>query len=73
MIKNILCLLFALLLSMPASGAIDLTSASDTWSSVLVGDNFDQGQDTQAAAAVDLTGFGTTPLFFMKYDDAGNF
>ncbi len=71
MIKNILCLLFALLLSMPASGAIDLTSASDTWSSVLVGDNFDQGQDTQAAAAVDLTGFGTMPLFFMKYDDAG--
>ncbi|MEN8169254.1 MAG: JDVT-CTERM domain-containing protein [Pseudomonadota bacterium] len=71
MLKYLPPLLAAVLVSSPALAAIDLASPSDTWSSVLVGDNFDPGQDTQAVAAVDLTGFGTTPLFYMKYDDGG--
>ena len=64
--------LFCLLLTMcsyNALAAIDLLSTSDTWAQVLVGNKFDPGQDTQALAAVDLTGFGTMPLFYMKYDD----
>ena len=59
--------LFCLLLTMCSSNvlaAIDLLSTSDTWAQVLVGNKFDPGQDTQALAAVDLTGFATTPLLY---------
>lgn len=63
--------LVLLLVSNNLFAAIDLTSASSAWSEVLVGGNFDPGEDQQAAASVDLTGFGAVPLFYMKYDDGG--
>ncbi|RDH80768.1 MAG: hypothetical protein DIZ80_17230 [endosymbiont of Galathealinum brachiosum] len=69
--KYITLFILSILFTSPAHAVIDLQSSSDTWAEVLVGNNFDPGQDTQAVAAVDLTGFGTTPLFYMKYDDSG--
>lgn len=50
---------------------IDLTSPGSDWTPVLAGDQLDPGQDTQATASVDLTGYSDTPLFYMKYDDNG--
>ena len=69
--KRITFLLTLLLSSFQLSAAVDLTAASSSWVTVLVGPNFDVGQDTQATAAVDLTGFGAVPLFYMQYDDGG--
>ena len=49
----------------------DMSSASTNFFEVLKGANFDPGQDTQATAAVDLTGDANNAMLYLKYDDQG--
>ncbi|MCK4704446.1 MAG: hypothetical protein KAT90_03105, partial [Gammaproteobacteria bacterium] len=69
--KKLIAILFLCSLSTTVFSAIDLSSSSSTWSVVLDGNKFDPGQDIQASAAVDLLGYGGSPLFYIKTDDAG--
>ena len=71
MLVRSLPLAMATLFSASAFAAIDLTTVSTSWTTVLVGDKFDPGNDQQATASIDVLGNATNPMFYMEYDDQG--
>lgn len=69
--KYLAVMLAMLGISINAVAAIDLTSVSSGWSTLLQGPTFDAGNDQQATAAIDVLGDADHPMFYMEFDDQG--